>query len=180
MNWAYRDPVVQANLRHHIVSHQNWMYCDNDEIEKVNDECTNVKRNIKSGLPRQEPLWIQRFAVCFRSDHYAYHPHGLSASTTSGPQSGKSSFLFRPIVSGAALARPSRNSQFIVLRALAIVAWSKYFVNMSAGFSVPRIFSSKTLSVLVCSWTQRSQVCKCRIFPRPRLLEIPIAAVASE
>ena len=46
-------------------------------------------------------------------------------------------------------------------------------------FSVPNIFTSSMLPLRIFSWIQRSAVERCRIFPSPRLLAIPIAAVAS-
>ena len=55
----------------------------------------------------------------------------------------------------------------------------KILVIKSAGFSVPGVLKTFTLSSATSFWSQRSRINKCRIFPRPLLLVKLLAALLS-
>ena len=60
-----------------------------------------------------------------------------------------------------------------------ITAVARCLVIKSAGFSEPGTLTNIMLPLRTCSCSQSSCVSMCLIFPRPRLLAIPIAAFAS-
>ena len=96
-----------------------------------------------------------------------------------GDEAAASGSFLSPMVAGAEAGRPSLSSKCIRARAFSIAPRPRYFVKQSAGLSVPKTFNSSMSPVLTRSCTHRSLQLRCRILPRPRLLEIPIAAVAS-
>ena len=85
-----------------------------------------------------------------------------------------------PMAMGAHSGLPSILFIFIWISALTMTFFSTYLVRTSAMFSVPSTLPIVRALVLTLSYVQRSNTSRCRIFPRPFLLAIPIAAVASE
>ena len=81
---------------------------------------------------------------------------------------------------GALAGRPVSDLKFMNPNALVKIDASTYFVKISAGLSVPNTLCRCTFLHLTCSCTQRSSTSRWRSLPSPRLLAIPIAAVASE